>query len=334
VFYIFHGDDEFRRTEELARLRAKLAGGDAAMATLNTSVLDGSQLTLGELRHACDSIPFMADRRLVIVHGLLSRLAPQSSGEDDSAWKRDFLSGLLTYLPNLPDFTRLFFLERKALSSSHPILKLAKAEREKDRGFIKLFELPKEGDLPAWIHQRAWDSGGSIDSDAAFALAALVGRDLRLLDLEIDKLLLYADGRTVHVDDVRTLVSRARDANIFDLVDAVGRREPDRALRLLHGLLDDRREPLYLLAMLARQVRILIQVSELQKQRLNKQKMVSRLKLHPFVIEKGLAQARNFEMAQLESAHQRLVETDLLIKTGKLDGVLALDLLVVDLCST
>lgn len=333
MFYIFHGDDEFRQTEELTRLRAKLADGDTAMGELNTSVLDGSQLTLGELCHACDTIPFMADRRLVIVYGLLSRLAPRSSGEDNAPWKRDILSGLLDYLPNLPEFTRLFFVERKALAGSHPILKLAKAEGKKDRAFIKLFELPTEGDLPAWILQRARDSDGSIDSDAAHMLAALVGRDLRLLDLEIDKLLLYADGQTVRVDDVRTLVSRAREANIFDLVDSVGRREPDRALRLLHGLLDDRREPLYLLAMLARQVRILIQVSELQKERLSHQEIASRLKLHPFVAKKGLTQARNFEMAQLEAAHKRLVETDLLIKTGEIDGVLALDLLVVDLCS-
>jgi DNA polymerase-3 subunit delta len=330
VFYIFHGDDEFRRTEELARLRAKLADGDAAMAELNTSALDGAQVTFGELRHACDSIPFMADRRLVLVHGLLSRLTPQAAGEDDPAWKQEFLSGLLAYLPNLPEFTRLFFLERRVLSDSHPILRLAKAE--KGRAYIRLFELPKERELPSWIHERAWESGGNIDSDAAYALATLVGRDLRLLDLELDKLLLYADGRTVCVDDVRTLVSRARDASIFDLVDAVGRREPGRALRLLHGLLDDRREPRYLLAMLARQVRILIQVSELQKERLSQQEIASRLKLHPFVVKKGLAQARNFEMAQLAAAHQRLVETDMSVKSFDMDGVLALDLLIVDLC--
>jgi DNA polymerase-3 subunit delta len=333
VFYIFHGDDEFGRTEELASMRAQLADGDAAMAGLNTSVFDGNRLTLGELCHACDTIPFMADRRLVIVRKLLSRLALRSSGEGNPAWKRDFLSGLLAYLPNLPEFTRLFFLEDKALGGSHPILKLAEVEGKKGRAFTRLFELPKEKELPTWIHRRARDSGGNIDADAGYLLGALVGRDLRLLDLEIDKLLLYADGRIVSADDVRALVSRARDASIFDLVDSVGRREPDRALRLVHGLLDDKRDPLYLLAMLARQVRILIQVSELQKQHLSKQQIASHLRLHPFVVEKGLAQARNFEMAQLEMAHQRLVEADLSIKTGQMDGVLALDLLVVDLCS-
>jgi DNA polymerase-3 subunit delta len=162
-------------------------------------------------------------------------------------------------------------------------------------------------------------------------LAALIGNDLRLLDQEIEKLLVYADGREIELEDVQALVSRARETSIFDLVDCVGRRETDRALRLLHRMLDDGAHPLYLLTMLARQVRILIQLKELQAQGLARQEMANRLKLHPYVVEKGSAQARNFEMAELEAAHERLVETDFAIKTGAMEDVLALDTLVVEL---
>jgi DNA polymerase-3 subunit delta len=275
---------------------------------------------------------------MIIVHGLLSRLDPtrgargqETSGEEQPDWKRDFLAGLSAYLPNLPPFARLIFVETRTLPASHPILRLAKTEGEEERAFVRQFRLPKDRDLPPWIRQRALDHGGNISREAASLLAALVGSDLRSLDQEIDKLLLYADGRPVDAEDVRTLVSRARDTNIFALVDSVGRRQTDRALRLLHGLLDDGEAPLYLLAMLARQVRILIQVSELRDEGLSQHEIASRLKLHPYVVEKGLAQARNFEMSQLEAAHQRLVETDWAIKTGKTEDVLALDLLVMEL---
>jgi DNA polymerase-3 subunit delta len=338
VFYIFHGEDEFSRAEELARLRGKLAGGDRAMADLNTMVLDGGRVTLGELRHACDSIPFMADRRLVIVQGLLSRLAlgrrtrgQQAPEDEEPAWKRTFLNDLGAYLPALPPTTRLIFVETQTLRDSHPLLKLARIEGEKKRAFVKAFKLPKDRNLPGWVRRRVRDKGGGISHDASDLLATLVGRDLRLLDQEIEKLLIYADGRPVNTDDVRTLVSRARETSIFDLVDSVGRRQTDRALRLLHRLLDDGEAPLYLLAMLARQVRILIQVSELREQGLTQKEIAARLKLHPYVVEKGLAQALNFDTGQLEAAHRRLVETDWSIKTGKTEDVLALDMLVVDL---
>lgn len=338
MYYIFHGEDEFSQSEELAGLQDRLAGDDPAMAELNTTTLDGSRLTMGELRHVCDAIPFMSDRRLVIVHGLLSRLTAgrrgrgQKEPEDPVSSKQvDVIRQLSAYLPDLPPSTRLIFVESKTLPASHPILKLATSERGTKRAFVKLFSLPAEHELPTWILRRVREKGGSTSNEAASMLALLVGRDLRLLDQEIGKLLLYADGRPVQTGDIEALVSRARETSIFDLVDAVGHRQTDRALRLLHRLLDDGEAPLYLLTMLARQVRILIQVSELCDQGLNEQAIAARLKLHPYVVKKGLAQARNFQMTQLEVAHHRLVETDLSIKTGGTEEILALDTLVVAL---
>lgn len=337
MFYIFHGEDQFGLAEELAGLRAKLAGGDPAMGDLNTSELEGGRLTLGELRHVCDAIPFMADRRLVIVRGLLARLAPgsrrrgRSTEEGEPAWKRDFRHELAAYLPDLPPTTRLIFVEAETLPASHPILKVAREEGKSRRAFVKHFALPKDWELPRWIGQRAGAMGGALSTEAVQLLAALVGADLRLLDQEIEKLLLYAGDRQVTTADVQALVSRARETSIFDLVDCVGRRQTDRALKLLHGLLDDGEAPLYLLTMLARQVRILIQVSELRESDMAAEAIAGRLKLHPFVVKKGLDQANNFRLDQLERAHERLVETDWAIKTGEMDEVLALDMLVVAL---
>ncbi len=338
MFYILHGDEEFGLSEELARLRAIMAEDDPAMAELNTSMLDGDRLTLGELRHACDAIPFMTDRRLVVVKGLLGRLSPGSrrSGQaategEEPAANRTLREELAAYLPNLPPTTRLVFVEDRELPSSHPILKVAEAEGKKEKAFVKLCSRPKEWELAGWIRQRVQSKGGDIDREAAEMLAALVGSDLRTLDQELEKLLVYTDGQAIAAQDVRLLVSRSRESSVFDLVDCVGRRETGRALRLLHHLLDEGEPPAYLLAMLARQVRILIQVSELQAQRLTQDEMVKRLKVHPYVVKKGIAQAQNFTLPQLEAAHQRLVETDWSIKRGDVELVVALDMLVVSI---
>jgi DNA polymerase-3 subunit delta len=338
VFYILHGEEEFGRSKELDGLRARLAEGDEAMAQLNTTILDGKGLTLGELRHACDTVPFLFDRRLVIVHGLLSWLVPPRGDGDTAAQKsrepasrRALLNELAAYLPALPDTTRLVFVEKETLKPPHPILKLAQKEHEKGQAHVKEFKQPRERDLPNRIQQQARDMGGSISRDASRQLAMLVGNDLRLLDREIDKLLIYADGRQVTESDVSLLVSRAREDSVFELVDCVGRREVDRALRLLHHLLDDGEPALRILGMLARQVRILIQVSELRAERVTEAEIAKRLKLHPFVVEKGVAQAQNFTMWQLEQAHTLLVETDWKIKSGDMEDELAIDMLVVAL---
>ena len=338
MFYIFHGAEEYAQSKELDGLRARLAEGDQAMAQLNTTILDGKNLSMGELRHACDTIPFMHDRRLVIVHGLLDWLIPAKPGTGAGAQKsqqpalrRAFTKELAAYLPVLPETTRLVFMEAEALKPSHPILKLAQTEDMKDQAHIKEFKEPKEWEVPNWIQQRARDEGGEISWDASRELAGLAGNNLRLLDQEIEKLLLYANGEPVTEKDVRLLVSLAREASVFDLVDYVGRREADKALRLLHRLLDEEVHPLRLLAMLTRQVRILIQVSELQTGKGTPDQIAKRLKLHPYVVRKGLAQAANFTMSQLEDAYALLVDTDWKIKTGDVGDELALDLLVVSL---
>ena len=65
--YVFHGADEFTRAETLADFKRRLGPPDTV--DLNTTLLDGARLTLAELRHACDTVPFLAEKRLVIVQG-------------------------------------------------------------------------------------------------------------------------------------------------------------------------------------------------------------------------------------------------------------------------
>jgi DNA polymerase-3 subunit delta len=282
----------------------------------------------------------MTPVRVVIVLNLLTRLAPrgkrgqEAEPDADPAWKREFLDKLKDYLTGLPPTTRLIFVESQVLPESHAILKLAQSEEKEKRAHLRAFHLPKEAALSGWIQRHARDLGGWVSPDAADLLAALVGRDLRLLDLEIDKLLLYVNGeRPVQAADVRRLVSRAREESVFDLVDCIGRRQTDQALRLVHHMLEDEAEPLQILGMIGRQVRILIEVSELRAQGLAPPEIAARLKLHPFPVSKALDQVKNFQMAQLEAAHERVVETDWAIKTGRLEDRLALDLLVVNLGS-
>jgi len=322
MFYLFHGEDEFSRAEAVQKLKKRM-GGDSAMADLNTTVLDGHKITLGELRHACDTIPFLTDRRLVIVEGLLGALPAQGKRTG-----KKILDELVAYLPHLPPTTRLILVEHRRISQKHPVYQLALAEK---CGHIQEFVPPRQNALPRWITKRAERHGGQITPQAARELAAFVGNDLRLLDQEIAKLVAYTGGeRPISVDDVHLLVSYAQEANVFHMVDALGRRDGRTAMRLLHQLLNSQK-PLSLLGMIVRQFRILVQVKELSERGLGQREIADKLKLHSFVVGKGLHQAQNFSMAQLEAVYDKLVETDVAIKTGRLDPVLALDLLVAGL---
>ena len=330
TFYVFHGEDEFTRYETLAGFKRRL--GQPDLVDLNTSVLNGQRVTLAELRHTCDAVPFLAEKRLVIVEGLLTRKLSHPKGQELSEPKKRFLSELADYLPNLPPTTRLVFVEESTLPSTHPIVQLATRE---PRGFVKQFKCPDPEELPGWIRQRLQTYGGRIEPKAAHRLAAAVGSDLRLLDQEIVKLVTYTNGeRPATETDVETLVPYTKAAIVFDLVDALGHRDGRTAADTLHRLLEDGEHPLRLLGMIVRQFRLLIQVKELVTGGASSQDMAKALKIHPFPAGKLYRQATHFTEAQLDRVYRHLSETDAEIKTGNIDSELALDLLVAGLATT
>ncbi len=334
MLYILHGENELERSEQVADFKRQV--GDESVRDLNTSILDGRKTTLSELQHATEAIPFLADTRLVVVEGLLARLASRKGKGDDgeegasTGAAKEFMAGLTTYLPNLPGTTRLVLVEDQSLKDTHPIVKLALKQSSKS---VIEFKQPPAGDLPGWITARAKKQGGTFDGKAAFKLATLIGGDLRRLDQEIIKLITYVNAqRAVAEKDVALLVADVSVSSVFDLVDFLGKRDGKRAAHELHHLLDQGENPLGLLAMIVRQFRLLILVKELQARSLPPDAIAKEIGQHPFVVKKIAEQARAFrDTAQLEAIYRRLLDIDVEIKTGITPDVLALDLLVAGL---
>jgi len=337
MLYILHGEDEFRRSEALAKLKAKL--GEPTVASLNTTVLDGRTLTLSDLRQACDALPFMSDRRLVIVEGYWSQFEPRERKRGKQRQSKvttpdaAFVQELVDYLPHLPGTTRLVFLENRSLPKSNPVFRVLSSDES--QVFVKEFKQPHGGDLERRIRERMKAKGGTIVPEAARELARSVGSDLRQLDQELEKLLAHANfQRPVTVSDVHLLVQATQVSTVFALVDAIGLRRREQAVRYLHELLDSGEHPLGLLVMIERQFRIMLQVKELQGEGLRVSQMQRTLGIrHQFIIEKSLRQARNFSMPRLESIYSHLADVEQAIKTGRIAALLALDLLVAELCA-
>ncbi|NIN65822.1 MAG: DNA polymerase III subunit delta, partial [Anaerolineae bacterium] len=239
-----------------------------------------------------------------------------------------FLQHLEEYLDRLPETTRLVFVERSDTKKSNLLHKCAS---KSDHGYIRKFTPPKGGAIDRWITERVREKGGRIEPRAVNLLATFVGNDLRLLDQEIEKLLTYVgEERPVAKADVELLVSYVREADIFEMVDALGRRDIRRAMELLHRLLEGGQHPLYLLYMITRQFRILLQIKELLAKGTSREDITALLSLHPYVAQKMMRQAPSFSIAELEDIYHRLLELDVAVKTGGMQEPLALSLFVAE----
>jgi len=328
MIYLFHGDEEFGKSERISALKARL--GD--LAEMNAVTLDGHSISQESLLHNCAAPPFLGDFRLVIINDLLLRLA-KSKGPDGKKSKSAtaFLAWLTDYIPSIPESTLLVLNESKKVAARNPVLKtISKLD---DRAEVRLFATPqiKRGELAAWVTHRAKEINIRLDRGVAEDLATFVGPNLRLLNSELEKLALYAGNRSITKADLALMCPYAREASIFDMVDALGNRHTATAFRLLAQMRNQGAHPLYLLTMIVRQYRILLQVKDYAERGLRKGEIASALKLHPYPTQKAMSQARNYTPRQLESIYDRLLETDVAIKTGKLEANLALDMLVVEL---
>jgi DNA polymerase-3 subunit delta len=151
------------------------------------------------------------------------------------------------------------------------------------------------------------------------------------MDSEIQKLLLYSQERHVSEDDVRQLVSCVQEANIFALVDAVAEGQTESAQRILHRLYDEGVAPTYILTMITRQFRLIALAGDLGKG-LSRPQVQERLGLKSsYALDKTLRQAKLYDFERVKRAYDKLLETDLAIKTGQYSDKLALELLVTEL---
>lgn len=330
MFYVLYGKDDFSLQRALEEIKNELGGQE--MLAVNTSILDGQQLTLNQLRDACSAVPFLCSHRLVIVKGLLGRFESKSGSERRTTRSKTKIDSALKEWMELPEYVRqmppttVLVLVDGGVKASNRLLKSVSSLAR-----VKGFALLNDRDLGAWIQERVKWGGGTISPGAVNLLVGLVGADLWAMSSEIDKLLSYCSAQIITEDSVKQVTSYAREANIFALVDAIleGRRQE--AQQLLHRLIQDGASPSYILAMITRQLRLIVIAKDLGR-KLSQSGNRDRVgQASDYSLEKAVRQAKAYTLERINKAYHQLLEADIAIKTGKYDGDLALDLLVVEL---
>ena len=329
---LLHGDDEFAIAERVDALKQKLGGLETS--SLNTTEVQGRDMTLAILRSICDTMPFLAERRMVIVY---NGIGGAKGTRDGNARRRDWISKLIDYLPDLPSFCSLVLVENHMVSGRSKGKKslILEAIKKVEGSDVRCYSVPTGNDLVRWIIQRAVDCGGEFSRNAARSLAMAYPGRARMIQSEIEKLLTYVNyDRPVSTDDVRLLTDMTgHQANIFKLVDAVGQGNGRKATAELRCLLEQREyEPMQVFGMIVRQYRLLLQTKEVLDTGGDVGNVKECLKLHPFVAEKMVIQARRYDLQSLENIYCRLLKLDVAMKNGA-DHMARLDLLVGDLAA-
>ncbi|MFU8827150.1 MAG: DNA polymerase III subunit delta [Brevefilum sp.] len=329
IVYVLRGDDRQAIETHIATFIGAL--GDVNMAEMNTTRLDGSTTDLNALQSAALAMPFLAERRLVILEDALKPYI----GPGKQAKRTKFLA----LLDELPASTALVLTVQdhqkysrqtgpywETLKPSHWFMKWAHTAGS--RAIVIDCALPSAGNMPVWITNKAADLGGEFTRDAALILRDYIHNNTQHALQEINKLLAYVNyQRPVTAADVEFLTVQDRQSDIFAMVDAMGNRNGQQALELLHILLEEM-DFIPLFGMVVRQFRLLIQAREILDLGGGEKNLTETLGLHPFVAKKIHIQAQQFDLPTLEGIYQHLLEIDLGEKTSRMPGEIALDMLI------
>lgn len=313
--YFIYGEETWQLRELVRAFRELLA---PEVRDFNLQVADGKNTSWEQVINSASTIPFLAERRVVVVENLQGLLTGEG-GQGEELFLR--------YLENPNPLTTLVLVQEGQPDKRRKVVKAL----EKTAQVVQCNQ-PKGNELLEFIRQQAFQLGLKLEEEAVRELALLTGTNLPLLAQELRKLALYAGDETLGKAQVQELVAPGVEASVFQLVDAVAEGRFSAALPLLKDLLFQGEPSVRILFMLVRQFRLLWQTALLAGDGFGEKQIAARINAPAFAIPKLQRQSRRFSSEELCRIWDILLEADLALKTSRQDPQQLLELTILRLC--
>ena len=306
--YLLYGSEEYLKQQYKKKLvQALVQDGD----NLNFSKFEGKNIDVSEVISLADTLPFLAQYRVLLI--------------EDSGFFKKSSDVLAAYLSSIPDTTCMIFVETEMEKRYKMYKAVAKCGR------VVEFGSQDEQLLERWILSRLKKDHKQIKRSVLSLFMTKAGTDMGTIDRELEKLLCYTmDKDVIDAEDVEAICTEQITNQIFEVVNAIGRRDQKRALELYHHLLELKEQPLRILFFTNRQFQILLHLKAMQRAHLDYNQMASKAGIPRFAVRKNLEQADSFTGNELKQALAEGVELETRIKTGRIDAQIAVELMLMN----
>ncbi|MEK6755146.1 MAG: DNA polymerase III subunit delta [Bacteroidota bacterium] len=311
--YLFYGEEDFLIDEGVQAIIESTLDPD--VRGFNLDVMEGSGVDAKDVVAHASSYPMSGTRRVVVVKEFEKLVSTDTAKEILSTYiERPLESTCLILISLGPDFRRKPFpdLKKRAqLVECKPLY---------------------DNQITAWIAERARRKGKEVNAEACRLIQAYVGNSLRSLQNEIDKLFIFVGERKqVTPDDVSTVVGATKGYTVFELQNAIGRKDTKEAMKILERMLDVGQSPQMIIVMLTRFFNQLWKLSDLRLRRIPESEIAREIGIAPYLVRQSMEFHSNFTTDQIERNFKTLLEADTTLKTTTLDPHLVMDLLVLSL---
>ncbi len=308
--YLFFGDENYLKKTYTNKLRKALVSEAAEM--MNLDIFQGKKPESQKILDSCETLPFMNDFRLVIVRD--SELFIQGSKEDSEK--------IAGYVKSIPKSSILMFIEDKVDKRG----KLYKAVSQ--NGYCVECKVPSEKEMCVWIEKKAKEKGLVIKRDVVLYFLRSVNIGMESALAELEKLSDYVGAGEILKRDVDEICAKSLEVKIFNMVAAIGNKKLKDALDIYNNMILMKESPIMILAMIARQFRIILQSKYLAEKGFYNADIAKKINQREFVISQCLSQAKNFKKKDLLKALDDCLKCDVNIKTGKIQDRLGVEMII------
>ncbi|MDB5181555.1 MAG: polymerase subunit delta [Candidatus Saccharibacteria bacterium] len=258
--------------------------------------LDGEEASFERMQEALQSLPFLADKKMVVL------TSPSAN--------KQFAEKAEKLLQELPETTDLIIVEPK-LDKRSAYYKFLK----KQKGYQEFGELDERG-LSRWLIDQAKEKGSALSGADASYLVSRVGTNQQTLANEIEKLSLYAD--KIDRRAIEALSPQTPQSTIFQLLETAFAGNTKRALEMYGEQRALKVEPQQIIAMLAWQLHVLALIKTAKDK--TPDEIARDAKMSPYVVRKSTGIARSLTLAQTKRLIIDLLEIDERLKREALNA--------------
>lgn len=305
--YLLYGEESYLKHLYKNKLKdALIPEGD----TMNFSSYEGKSIDVRAVIDQAETMPFFADKRFLLI--------------ENSGFFKNANVQMAEYIPQIPESTCMVFVEDEVDKRG----KVYKAVKSAGR----VVELGRQDErtLTRWILGTLKKEHRNITESTMHLFMEKTGTDMENIQRELEKLVCYTMGRDViTVEDVDAVCTTRTVNKIFDMINAIAEKRQKKALDLYYDLLALKEPPMRILFLITRQFNLLMQVKELRNQGFDTQALAPKIGLQSFIARNYVRQAESFTLERLKEAVNDCVEAEEAVKTGQMNDVMSVELLIV-----
>ena len=307
--YLIQREEDWIKNNYLQQIKDKTV--DEASELMNYSMLEGKDIVVSNIIDNCETMPFFADKKLLVV----------KNSELFKSGKKDESEKLSEWIKNLPDYMVLVFCETDVDKRS----KLYKQVKN----LYTVIECDYPGDEALVELLKEQNKDMKITNEDLRYFAQNMPQSMSYALGEFRKLRDYAGDKEISRKEIDEVCVFSLEQRVFTLIKEMTQKNTTQALKIYKTMMDSKESPIGVLVLIARQYRVMMQVKYLLKAHTPVKQIASEVGLPFFVAKETAEQTESFSFKQLETILSLCLESDVAIKTGKMEPIKCIEMLIV-----